>query len=80
MTATDQTRHSRTALASRGPPHMGSGLAAAPRPGTTAEFFRILLGRSVPWPIAGGFALAAAVGAEAQTATPVEHFNYVLGT
>jgi hypothetical protein len=38
------------------------------------------LGRSVPWLIAGGFALAAAVGAEAQTARPVEHFNYVLGT
>jgi hypothetical protein len=30
--------------------------------------------------IAGVFALAAAPGAEAQTARPVEHFNYVLGT
>jgi len=56
------------------------GSALKGRPGTTAEFFRILLGRSVPWLIAGGFALAAAVGAEAQTARPVEHFNYVLGT
>lgn len=28
----------------------------------------------------GVFALAAAAGAEAQTARPVEHFNYVLGT
>ena len=37
-------------------------------------------GRSVPWLIAGAFALAAAAGAEAQTARPVEHFNYVLGT
>jgi hypothetical protein len=56
------------------------GSALKGRPGTTAEFFRILLGRSVPWLIAGGFALAAAVGAKAQTARPVEHFNYVLGT
>ncbi len=30
--------------------------------------------------IAGTFALAVAAGAEAQTARPVEHFNYVLGT
>jgi hypothetical protein len=45
-----------------------TALARAPR-----------LGRSVPRLIAGGFALAAAVGAEAQTARPVEHFNYVLG-
>jgi hypothetical protein len=30
--------------------------------------------------IAGAFALAAAVAAEAQTARPIEHFNYVLGT
>jgi len=59
---------------------MGPGSALKGRPGTTAEFFRILLGRSVPWLIAGGFALAAAVGAEAQTARTVEHFNYVLGT
>jgi hypothetical protein len=41
----------------------------APRPGP-----------SFPWLIAGAFALTAAAGAEAQTARPVEHFNYVLGT
>src|SRR5689334_6368971 len=43
-------------------------------------FFSTLLGLSVLRLIGGAFALAAAAGARAQTASPIEQFNYVLGT
>jgi hypothetical protein len=46
----------------------------------SAEATAPRLGLSLLRLIGGAFALAAAAGARAQTASPIEHFNYVLGT